>query len=112
MSRELLNDSSFAKPEGSGLYVKPRIDTTKILIRDNAGQLIFAVIGLSGTAARPVFIGPLYCSASDRLDAMSQFLGFHRERSFVTIYAAPAIGFFVQDNHGDKLSTRQKETGT
>ncbi len=91
-------------PARAGLYVKPKISPRDVVVRDAAGRILYAVVGLYGTAKNPRYLGPNYFSASDQASALYQFKAHFAQIHFAEVWAGPAIGFFVHDNHGDSLS--------
>ena len=108
----LYGDSEFAPDGPEGLYVKPRISPRDVIVRDASGRILYAVVGLALVPSKlpgakhlvPHYEGPLYFSASDQASAAYQFKQRFWHLQFTEVWAAPAIGFFVHDNHGDKLS--------
>ena len=100
----LYADDGFVDDAVSGLYVKPKISPKDVVIRDAAGRILYAVVGLHGTIHRPKYKGPIYVSASDQQSALVQFATRFSQIVFSEVWAGPAIGFFVHDNHGDTLS--------
>ena len=88
----------------SGLYVKPKLSTKDVIVRDESGRILYACFGLAGTLEAPMHVGPKFFSARDQDDALGQFYRRHQHIRFSLVIAAPAVGFFVHDNHGDKLS--------
>ena len=105
----LYGDSTFAPDGPAGLYVKPKLSPRDVIVRDASGRILYAVAGLyyrrgpKGTAV-PAYEGPLYFSASDQKSAEYQFKQRFWHLQFAEVFAGPAIGFFVHDSHGDKLS--------
>jgi hypothetical protein len=97
------SDDYLPDPRLGGLYTKPKIGR-QVVVRDAAGRILYAVIGLHGTIARPRYEGPTYFSAMSQEDAIAKFRAKNWHLQFSFILGAPAIGFFVHDNHGDKLS--------
>jgi hypothetical protein len=97
------NDSAFVQGT-EGLYVKPRVSEKNVLLRDAKGLVVFAVFGIAGALPHPLHVGPMYCSARNGYDARKVFHRRYKHLSFSTVYAAPAVGWFVHDTHGEKLS--------
>jgi hypothetical protein len=100
-----LDDGFQADPARGGLFVKPKINPRDVVIRDAAGKILYAVVGLHGTIKEPKYEGPNYFSASDQASAEFQFKQRYWHLRFSSVWAGPAIGFFVHDNHGDSLSS-------
>ncbi len=91
-----------------GLYVKPQFSPRNVIVRDEAGQILHAVVGVHGRMPHPKWTEIKYFSASCQEEAILKFKRFYwtitQTTGFVEIVAGPAIGFFVHDNHGDSLS--------
>jgi hypothetical protein len=104
MNTNLYADDGLVEDAASGLYVKPRLSPKDVIVRDAAGRILYAVVGLHGTISRPRYEGPIYVSASDQQSALVQFATRFSHITFAEVWAGPAIGFFVHDNHGDSLS--------
>lgn len=97
--------SETAETSRPALYVKPKINPRTVVMRDAAGRILYAVVGLYGTIQNPRYEGPSYFSASDQASAEFQFKKRFWHLHFAEVWAGPAIGFFVHDNHGDVLSS-------
>ncbi len=104
MSEEIYANDALTPIGPQGLYVKPKVSTKDVVIRDRAGRILYACMGIRGTLLAVEHVGPEYYSASDQASALFQFVRHHPGVRFAAILAAPAVGFFVHDNHGDKLS--------
>ena len=93
-------------PSRGGLWVKPAYSMRDVVVRDEQGQILYAVVGLYGKMPRPKWTEIRYLSASSQEEAVLRFRQYHWIiPQFSEIVAGPAIGFFVHDNHGDSLSS-------
>jgi hypothetical protein len=101
----LQHDDGFVQTREGGLLTKPKISPKDVVMRDDAGRTLYCGLGLYGTLAAPQYTEPVYLHASCQQAALVQFHHFHRHIRFSQVWVAPAVGFFVHDNHGDVLST-------
>jgi hypothetical protein len=107
----VLTDDDFREdPSRGGLFVKPAYSTKDVVMRDEHGQILYAVVGMHGRFPRVAWTDIRYFSASSQEEAILRFKQYHwaivqMGGGFHQVIAGPAIGFFVHDNHGDSLST-------
>ena len=102
----MFTDGEFREdPSRGGLWVKPAYSTKDVVVRDEHGQVLYAVVGLHGRMPNPKWTEIRYFSAASHEEAVLRFRQYHwLIPRFSEIVAGPAIGFFVHDNHGDTLS--------
>jgi hypothetical protein len=109
MPIEILGQPSTPKTAPQLIGAKRKMDS-RLVQRAPNGQILYAVIGNAWTGSKKLgrrvkFLGPVYLHASDQASAEFQFKRLHYREALIGVTAAPAIGFFVHDNHGDVLST-------
>ncbi len=100
----LANDDGFVQPSEGALLRKPKLDS-KVVLRNKDGDVLYTGIGLYGTMTAPRYTEPVQVFASCQQAALIAFHNRFRHIRFAEVWVAPAIGFFVHDNHGDVLST-------
>ena len=83
---------------------------SRLIQRAPNGQILYCVTATAwtGSTSQGKLVKKLpnaYLHASDQSSAEFQFKRLHYREDLIDVLAAPAIGFFVHDNHGDQLST-------
>lgn len=103
------SDSSNRKPvelvAPDGSAIRKRL-AKEVIVRDAKGDILYTCVALLYSFKRHdwVWTEPQYTSAKNHAHATFQFRNMLRGVRIRDIHIAPAIGFFVHDNHGDKLS--------
>lgn len=83
-----------------------RRQAKEVIVRDAAGDILYTCVALlwSLRTRAWVWTEPQYASAKNHAHATFLFRNMLAGVRIRDIHIAPAIGFFVNDNHGDKLT--------